>query len=166
MAVTAASLTWPQVLAHRTERQHLARRAGAEALLDVVRDIDGAHAQLASSAELTLWARLDGLAPGAVDHALWEARTLVKTWAMRGTLHLLPADELGLWVAAQGAVKPRHHQGAWLRYHGLTREQAEAMLAAIARALRERPEDLPHVHGGAHGSYVCHDPRCTSPSIF
>jgi Winged helix DNA-binding domain len=133
-----ASITWDQVLAWRTRRQHLAERAPREAALDVVAAIAGLHAQLAASAELTLWARVAGLETGAAERALWEDRTLVKTWAMRGTLHLLPADELPIWVAAQAMLKPRHHTGAWLRYHGLTREQAEAMLAAIPEALDGR----------------------------
>ena len=134
----AAELTGEQVLAWRMERQGIARRAGAAGWLDVVRRICGLHAQLMSSAELTLWARADGIERGAVERALWEDRTLVKTWAMRGTLHLLRADELPLWVAAQGALKPRHHVPSWLRYHGLTREQADAMLDAIPVALDDR----------------------------
>jgi len=128
-------LGWPQVLAWRMRRQHLAARAPRARSLDAVREIAGLHAQLASSAELTLWARVDGLERGAVDRALWESRTLVKTWAMRGTLHLLVADELGLWVGAQGALEPRHHVPVWLRHHGLTREEADGMLAAMPVAL-------------------------------
>ncbi len=134
----AARLTWENVLAWRLRRQHLDRRAPREALLAAVADICGLHAQVMSSAELTAWARVEGIAPGAVGRALWEERTLVKTWAMRGTLHLLPASELPLWVAAQGALKPRHHAPSWLRYHGLTRAEADAMLAAIPRALDGR----------------------------
>ena len=118
--------------------QHLHARAPREAALQVTREIAALHAQLASSAELTLWARVSDLEPGAVDRALWETRSLVKTWAMRGTLHLLAADELGLWVAAQGALKPRHHVPAWLRHHGLTREEADAMLDGIPVALEGR----------------------------
>ena len=124
-----------RVLARRVARQHLAPRRPATELLGVVRDIAGAHAQVASSAELTLWTRLDGLEQGAVDRALWEERTLVKTWAMRGTLHLLPAEERGLWVTALSQLKPRHHTPAWLRYHGLERDEAEAMVQAIPEAL-------------------------------
>ena len=45
---------------------------------------------------------------------------------MRGTLHLLPVRDLGLWVGAQGALRPRYEQPAWLRHFGLTRAQAEA----------------------------------------
>jgi uncharacterized protein YcaQ len=131
-------MKWRNVLAWRVERQHLAARAPREAAVAVVERIAGLHAQLTASAELTLWARVAGLERDAVSRALWEERSLVRTWAMRGTLHLMPAEELGLWVAAQGALKPRHHVGAWLRHHGLTREQAEAMLAAIPAALDGR----------------------------
>ena len=104
----------------------------------MVREICGLHAQVMSSAELTLWARVEDLEPGAVREALWERRSLAKTWAMRGTLHLLPADELPTWGAAQGVLKPRYHAASWQRYYGLTREEAEAMLAAIAQALDDR----------------------------
>jgi hypothetical protein len=133
------SLTWDAVLAWRLQRQHLAQRAPAGAELEVTSDIAGLHAQVLSSAELTLWARVEGLAPGWLERALWEERTLVKTWAMRGTLHLLRSDELARYVGALARLKPRHHVGAWLRHHGLTREQADAMLAALPDALDGPP---------------------------
>jgi hypothetical protein len=131
----AAALSWPQVLARRVERQGLAARRPAARRLDVASAIGGLHAQVFASAELTLWARTDGLEAGTVAADLWEARSLVKTWTLRGTLHLHPAAELGLWVGAQGDLRPRHHQSTWLRHHKLSRELAEAMLAAIPEAL-------------------------------
>lgn len=131
----AASFTWSQVLAWRLRRQHLDRRLPHDAMLAAVGNACGLHAQVMSSAELTLWARVEGIEAGAVERALWDERTLVKTWAMRGTLHLLLASELRLWTAAHGILKPRHHQPSWLRYYGLTRQEAEAMLAAIPQAL-------------------------------
>ena len=133
-----ARLTWPGVLSWRLKRQRLDHRAPRGEALGVVREICGLHAQVMSSAELTLWARVEDLEPEAVREALWERRSLVKTWAMRGTLHLLPADELPLWVAAMGVLKPRHYVASWQRHYGLRREEAEAMLAAIAEALDDR----------------------------
>ncbi len=133
-----ASLAWPEVLAWRIRRQHLDRRVPRGEALEVVREICGLHAQVMSSAELTLWARVEDLEPDAVQKALWEERSLVKTWAMRGTLHLLPAAELPIWVGAQGVLKPRYHTPSWLRYFGLTREEAEALIAAIPEALDGR----------------------------
>jgi hypothetical protein len=133
-----ARLSWPGVLAWRLKRQRLDRRAPRKEMLGVVSEICGLHAQLMSSAELTLWARVEDLEPDAVQKALWEERSLVKTWAMRGTLHLLPAAELPVWVGAQGVLKPRHHTPSWLRHFRLTREEAEAMLAAIPEGLDGR----------------------------
>ena len=128
------SLTWEQVRAWRVARHELHARAPAGGMLDVVSRLCGVHAQLMSSAELTLWARVEDLHPDAVARALWEERTLVKQWAMRGTLHLLPAAELGLWHAGLGTY--RHYlKPYWFRGFGLTPEQFEAMLAAIAEVL-------------------------------
>lgn len=134
-----ARLGWSNVLAWRVQRQRLAGRAQASEALDVVRDVCGLHAQVMSSAELALWARVDDLAPGVVATALWSDRTLVKTWAMRGTLHLLRADELGLYVCAQGALPERFDKPSWLRAFGVTRPQVDALLEAVPRALAGEP---------------------------
>ena len=107
--------------------------------MEVASRLGGIHAQLMTSAELALWSRLDGLGPGAVARALWEQGSLVKTWTLRGTLHLVPREELALYAGAQGELRPRHHQPAWLRHHGLAREEAEAMVEAIPEALAGGP---------------------------
>jgi hypothetical protein len=93
-------LTWNRAAAWRARRHHLDRRAPAGSMLAVASRLCGFHAQVLSSAELTAWASVEGLTRGAVRRALWDDRTLVKTWAMRGTLHVLPSAELPLWRAA------------------------------------------------------------------
>src|SRR5918998_6644764 len=138
MAQAATQLTWPGVLAWRLRRQCLDRRASRDEALGVIAKICGLHAQVMSSAELTLWARVEDLERGMVGEALWEHRSLVKTWVMRGTLHLLRANEFPTWLAARGVLKPRHHAKSWQKYYGLTYEEAEAMLAAIPEALDGR----------------------------
>lgn len=106
-------------------------------MLDVVAEICGLHAQLMSSAELSLWTRLDGMEPDAVQRALWDDRTLVKTWAMRGTLHLLPSSELPLWQA--GLSTYRHYlKPSWSRAFGITRADLDRLIAAISEALDGR----------------------------
>jgi Winged helix DNA-binding domain len=123
-------LGWGQVRAWRLRRHHLDERAPRDAMLDVVAGIAGLHAQVLSSAELTLWARVDGLDPGALRRALWVERSLVKTWAMRGTLHLLPAAEFPLWQAAL-STRRGYQAGAWLRGFGVTREELAAKVAGL-----------------------------------
>ena len=128
---------WAQVMAWRLRRHQLDERAPAAAMLEVTAKIAGLHAQVMSSAELTLWARLDGLEPDAVRRALWEERTLVKTWAMRGTLHLLPAAELPLWQAARSTTR-LWEKGVWLRAFGVTQKELARLLDAVGEALDGR----------------------------
>jgi uncharacterized protein YcaQ len=135
----ASELTWERVLAWRMERQLIAQRAPAADWMAVVRRICGLHAQVQSSAELTLWARVDGLARDVVARALWDERSLVRTWAMRGTLHLLAADELGLWVGAQAALRPRYETASWRKASGMSSAEAVAVLDAIRDALDGPP---------------------------
>jgi Winged helix DNA-binding domain len=130
----AIELTWPQALTWRMRRHNLIDRAAPKELLDVVGRIGGLHAQVMSSAELTLHARVDGLERDAVAQALWEDRTLVKLWAMRGTLHLLPAAELDTWLGALGTYD-HYLKGAWLKGFGITGEQLEELIVAIGRSL-------------------------------
>ena len=112
------TLTWNEVRMRRLGRSHLLKRAPAKRLVNVVRDVCGIQAQVTASAELQLAARVDGITQPDVRHALWEQRLLVKTWTLRGTLHLHPANELRLWTAgsvpcACGVVRV----GYWLRRH-------------------------------------------------
>jgi hypothetical protein len=127
-----------KVLGFRVRRHLLDRRVAASPA-DVARTVCGLHAQLAATAELSVWARVDGLGRDDVRDALEQERTLVKTWAMRGTLHLLAADDLPLYVAVLG---PRWDDpgGAWLRGFGVTREQYDAILEGVSRALGARPK--------------------------
>ncbi|HEV2777185.1 MAG TPA: winged helix DNA-binding domain-containing protein, partial [Solirubrobacteraceae bacterium] len=57
----------------------------------------------------------------------------------RGTLHLLPADELALWVRAQGVITPRYEQASWRKAFGMTSAEAVAVLDAIRDALDGEP---------------------------
>ena len=84
------------------------------------------QAQVLGAAEHGLALRA-GVTRADVRRALWEERTLVKAWTLRGTLHLVPAEELELWLAAQRAVADEPD----------TPEQAE-LAAAIADALDGR----------------------------
>jgi hypothetical protein len=133
----AARLRWAQVMAWRAARHHLDERVPAKAMLEVAGRIAGLHAQLMSSAELTLWARVEGLEPDAVRRALWSERSLVKTWAMRGTLHLLPAAEFPLWQAAL-STRRLWEAGVWQRGFGVSLEELERLNDAVAAALDGR----------------------------
>src|SRR6266700_6347114 len=131
-------LTWARAAAWRVRRHHLYQRAPAGSMFAVAGGICGLHAQVMSSALLTLWARVEDLDRTAVRRALWEDRTLVKTWAMRGTLHLLPADELRLWHAALSTSRRYLRAALWQKYFGITLEELDRLTEAVGTALDGR----------------------------
>ncbi len=95
------SLTWGQVNAWRLSQQGLSHRWMAADIQQAVRQTMGIHAQVMSAAEMAISARVDAISPQAVQSALWQERSLVKTWLMRQTLHLVTADDFPLFIAAR-----------------------------------------------------------------
>ena len=130
--------TWPQVAALRLERQHLVDRLPADRLFDVVREHVGIQAQVMSLAELQLNARVDGLRRGDVRDALWADRTLVKTWAMRGTLHLIASDDLASFVAA-APTRGVATTAAWLKYFEVTKDELDTIFRTVDATLGGEP---------------------------
>src|SRR5262249_35701490 len=73
-------IDWARVMAFRTRRHHLHRRAPKRAMLNVVAAICGIQAQVMSSVGLAMWARIEGLTRADVRDALWKRRRLAKPW--------------------------------------------------------------------------------------
>ena len=134
-APPAAKLTWPQVSAYRLKAQYLSKRAPKRNWARVVSAMGAAHGQLMSAAELSICARAEGIKPDDVRSALWEERRLVKTWGMRGTLHLFTREDLPLFVAA-GAFRVKYNErGVWLRFAEMTKEELHAVIDGVRDAL-------------------------------
>jgi len=131
-------LSWAQVAAWRMNRNHLARRVSPKALLDTVEDICGLHAQVMSSAELSAWARVDGVDKATIQRLLWDDRALVKLWAMRGTLHLLTTAGYSQWQAALSTYK-HFNSAAFARYFGVNAQEIDEIVAAIRVVLADGP---------------------------
>lgn len=130
------TVTWQQVVGRRVRRQLLTEPAGG--LVETASRLAGVHAQVASSAEQILGVRCSAATPAAVSEALWGQRRLVKTWGMRGTLHLFPAAELPTWVAAFRSRQWPRFSPAWERYHGVTPDELRAVTEAIGEVLPGR----------------------------
>jgi hypothetical protein len=62
----------------------------------------GAQAQTLPAAEMSIATRVKDSTLGDVDHAIWKDHTLVRAWAMRRTMFLLPADELAIFIRGTG----------------------------------------------------------------
>lgn len=130
-------LTWSQVVAFRLARHHLAGRPPAN-VAAVARGACGMQAQVLSAAYLALWARQHRLTPAQIAAALWNDRSLVKTSAMRGTLHLLAADDLSMYLSALRSTRMRQMRKVMAR-SGVTSGEAEAVKDAVVHALRAGP---------------------------
>ncbi|MDL4815845.1 winged helix DNA-binding domain-containing protein [Actinomadura opuntiae] len=127
------SVTWAQVLAWRMRRQFIETPGGASAV-DIARRLAGVQAQVASAAGLAVAVRQASPDPGEVTRAVLDERTLVKTWAMRGTLHLLPVDEAAAYLVLCAAIR-NWEKATWQRNFGATPADLEAIAAAAAEAL-------------------------------
>ncbi|MFI8217515.1 winged helix DNA-binding domain-containing protein [Streptomyces sp. NPDC085932] len=138
-------ISWDAASARRAERQFPAGPAAAgtaagpvtDGVADVVAAMRGAHAQVLSAAEVSIGVRAaGGVTRTHVRAALWEERSLVKTYGPRGTVHLLPARELPLWSAALTAVPAG--PSPFPPDVRLTDEQAGQVVTAIGDALDGR----------------------------
>jgi hypothetical protein len=116
-------------------RHALAAPSGALDPAGVAGLLCGAHAQILTAAEFSIGRRIAGATRADVRRALWEDRTLVKTFGPRGTVHLLPAADLPMWTGALSALPssvPQHPEG--VRF---TAGQAAEVIAAIDDALAD-----------------------------
>lgn len=77
-------------------RQHL--MTPCDDPLQAVRDACGLQAQIPSTPALSLRARVARFSLADYDRMLTEERSLVRTWAMRGTVHTLPSALLSRYT--------------------------------------------------------------------
>jgi hypothetical protein len=132
------SLNWHQANAWRLSHHGLSPRLERQEFIKAVTRPLGIQAQVMSAAELAIFSRVEGVIPEDVRQALWQERSLVKTWAMRGTLHLIAADELPLYTAGRNLYGIRNWDN-YFAYYGFSPAQQEAFLAAVPQVLGAEP---------------------------
>lgn len=126
-----------QVLLLRLRAQRLAPQPPhATGAAQVVRDLCGVQAQDAAAAALAVRVRCAGLVAADVERALVQERTIVRTWCMRGTLHLIGAQDLGWLLAYLGPVFIRASRGRRAEL-GLDDETAARAVLALRELLEE-----------------------------
>jgi uncharacterized protein YcaQ len=153
----ALRVTAAQAAAFRLQRQHLAadrpgkafppslarpselRRTSALAspsIVDVVRDAAGIQAQVQSAAEMAIWTRRRQTKRDDVRRALWETRELVKTSAMRLTLHVIPAADLAIYIEAMRPTS-RAVLARWQGRLKITATHVRLMIETVLDALAD-----------------------------
>ena len=134
-AKPAARLKTAQVLAWRMRRQ-LVHPVGALELTETLRTMLGAQAQVQSSAELAIALRRRRGRTGDVAAAIAQ-RTVIRTWAMRGTLHVLEPRQAGALLALL-ATSRRWERKAWQEWTGVGPRELPRLIEAARDALDGR----------------------------
>jgi hypothetical protein len=133
------TVSWAEVRTRRLERCGLLRREGTA--VDAARAMCAVQAQVQVSGEIQLAIRC-ATTQDEVRAALWETRSLVKGWTVRGTLHIHAADDFGTWFSAtrgepHALEEWRDPKGAL--HPALSLKQVAATRAAIEAALARGP---------------------------
>lgn len=128
------SMTPFQARQLRLRSQHLLSRS-TSGVEQTVRDLCGVQAQDAQAAALALRVRATGVA-GDVDRARVERRSIVRTWAMRGTIHLMAVEDAFRMLPLVG---PPAIRATRRRYEelGLDEDVCSRAIAVVSRALEE-----------------------------
>jgi hypothetical protein len=87
-----------------------------------------------SAAELSLWARVENLDREDIAQALQKDRSLVKTWCMRGSSHLLASADLPIFVGGLMRSGLRRER-EWFRRYGVSDAEMDGMARAVVDAL-------------------------------
>jgi hypothetical protein len=149
----AVPRTLPPDLARRllatAQRLGGPERETAASVADVVRLVGGLQAQDAPAAALGVRARLAGATAAAVAHARFEERSVARVWCMRGTLHLVPAED-ARWLVALlvpvGLARGRRRR----EQMGVLPAATAAVAAAVADGPRTRHQIAAHVRAAGH----------------
>jgi hypothetical protein len=98
------------------------------------------QAQDSLAARLGVRVRATNVTDPEVVHAIETDRTLVRTWLMRGTIHLVEAQDLRWMVRLIGPAVARKFRNRW-RQLGLTDDVLERSVAALPELLADGPRN-------------------------
>ena len=128
------ALTTDQIRRLRMRSQRLHPRMAPDPIEPprLVRDLCGIQAQEPRSAVMAVWTRGGGPRARDIEQALLHDRSIVRTWCMRGTIHLVATADLGWLLPLLG---PDQVRKSARRYRELGMN--ESFCAAAIDALRD-----------------------------
>lgn len=119
-----------------TAQRLTSNAAGGATPATILHDVFGLQAQLWSATTLGMRARSAGLDAGKVTRALNSDRSIVRTWLMRGTLHVVAAEDLRWLLHLLGPVFARAGSSRHAQL-GLDDDLMARGVAAIRKILAE-----------------------------
>jgi hypothetical protein len=131
----SVQVSWKQVAAFRLSRHHLSQQTPLAKLSSVPGDIAGAQAQVLLAGQMSIWPRVKEARLRDVDSAIWKDHSLVRAWGMRGTMFLVPSNELSVFV--RGSVRRAAYNLNWAIRHSESKEEVDKLLDRVAEILEE-----------------------------
>jgi hypothetical protein len=135
-----------QLLGERIARHGLAG-AGAASVLDAVRRTTAVQAQDNLASRLGMRVRAAAHTDADVEAAIVLDRSIVRTWLLRGTIHLVAAADLRWLLRLVGPGVLRTFRARWERL-GLTDELLDAYLETVAALVAPGPLTRAEIRAG------------------
>jgi hypothetical protein len=129
--------TLSSLLGERLARQGLGTRSGAS-VFEAASVTTAIQAQDNQASRLGLRARAPHVTETDVVAAVETERTVVRTWLLRGTIHLVDTRDLRWLVRLVGPSVERRYRTRW-RQLGLHDDYLDATLAALPQILADGP---------------------------
>ncbi len=129
-------VTPESVLQFRCRRSHISEHTTD--IIETAHDVCGVQSQVLKAAMMSVLVRTDCVDMQDVENALWKDRTIVKTWCMRGTLHLLSSKDLPVYTMALGSHLSENTR-RYLIKDGLSDRKIDKMLDVVLDALGSEP---------------------------
>ncbi len=126
----SSQFTWKQARQLRAKRQLLCDASQGASAVGIVRHLFALQSQEWPSAQLAIHARSHHLTQADVIHARETERSFVLTWSLRGTLHLVAAEDVRLQLELCGPPAIRGTRGRYKQL-GLTEDLRERALEEI-----------------------------------
>lgn len=135
-STTQASLTWPQALGWRMDRQFL-DPVGSGSVAEVVGRLGAVLSMDESLAELAVRTRRSTSRPGELAAALADGE-VVQAYAFRGSKHYLSPVDGGIYLAIRAAGR-QWELPSWVEYYRLAPADWPDFRAAVRAALTDGP---------------------------
>jgi hypothetical protein len=100
---------------------------------------------------MSIWPRVRQARIRDVDSAIWKDRSMVRAWAMRRTMFLLPSDELAVFVRGTTRRAAYHFRHALSRIG--SKDKLDKLLDEVLEALKEprTRSELAEILSKSHG---------------
>lgn len=135
-AAPEVTVTWPQALAWRMERQ-LLDPVGSVPAADVVRRLGALLSMDDALADLAVGTRSSTARPGDLASALVDG-SVIKAFAYRGAMHYLVPEDAGIYLAVRAAGR-QWELKSWVDHYRLTPQDWPDFRAAVREALSDGP---------------------------